>query len=402
MKSAPPLFAAPHRVFFFAGILLSVLPMLWWSATLAGRMAGMPGAHAIPATLLHGALMLYGFLPLFMLGFIFTAGPRWLAVAPPPRRHWLPPAIVYPLGVACCVAAGALDLRAMLVAGLGLMLTAWSGAVAIWIGRIRASRQPDTLHARVIACAFTLGAGGLLCALGWAVSGYGEFWLAMRQLALWGFLLPVFLTVSHRMVPFFSSGPLHPYQPWHPTWLLFAMLGASLGHGLWENFLPLSGRWLLDLPTAALFAYTSWRWQLRRSLQVRLLAMLHLSYAWIAIAFALYTADSLSLLAGGNGLASAPLHALTIGFFASMLVGFATRVSLGHSGHPLKAEPLLWAVYLGLHALAVLRVLAALLPAAIAQWLYVGVGLLWLTLFGLWCRRFVPVYLKPRADGEPG
>ena len=36
-------------------------------------------------------------------------------------------------------------------------------------------------------------------------------------------------------------------------------------------------------------------------------------------------------------LGQAPLHALTLGFFASMLLGMAARVTMGHSGRPVAA-----------------------------------------------------------------
>ena len=67
---------------------------------------------------------------------------------------------------------------------------------------------------------------------------------------------------------------------------------------------------------------------------------------WGGTAFALYGADSLLRLAGTSGtLGLAPVHALGIGFFAAMLLAMATRVSLGHSGRPLKADGLVWALF---------------------------------------------------------
>ena len=59
------------------------------------------------------------------------------------------------------------------------------------------------------------------------------------------------------------------------------------------------------------------------------------------------------------------------------------------------------ALALALHGVALVRVLADLLPAA-HDALLVLAGLGWLAVFGPWVARLLPIYLKPRADGRPG
>ena len=71
--------AAPHRPMFLAGALQGVLVMAWWLADLAGRYGAgpyLPWTVAAPAA--HAYLMLYGFFPLFIFGFLFTTYPAWL------------------------------------------------------------------------------------------------------------------------------------------------------------------------------------------------------------------------------------------------------------------------------------------------------------------------------------
>lgn len=80
--------------------------------------------------------------------------------------------------------------------------------------------------------------------------------------------------------------------------------------------------------------------------------------------------------------------------------GFVTRVSLGHSGRPLQADTGFWALYLGLQGVAVLRVLAALFGLT-GPCLSAMAGL-WLLLLLVWTVRVLPLYLRARADGQPG
>ena len=98
-------------------------------------------------------------------------------------------------------------------------------------------------------------------------------------------------------------------------------------------------------------------WQPQRTLRVPLLWILHLSYAWIGIGFALLAAASLGLLP-----ASAALHALTVGSMAGLIIGMMTRTTLGHTGRPLKGgkaeAAMYWLIQLG----ALARLLAAVGP----------------------------------------
>ncbi|WP_434634996.1 NnrS family protein [Chromobacterium sp. CV08] len=394
MARAHPLFSAPHRAAFLPGMLLAILMLALWSAELAARLFGPGLPLALPSMLAHGFLMLFGFFPLFMAGFLFTAGPRWLNVPPPGRGAYLAVPALLVSGLSLWL-LGAATGGVWLLAGHLVYCLGFVGLAAGFARLLLGSAAPDRRHAWAVLAAFGAGALALASAGYWLLSGDVRGWLWMRDLALWGFLLPVFLTVCHRMLPFFSAGVLAPYRPWRPWWLLAAMLGGSLAHGL----LSIAGwpSWGLDLALAFLFGYTSWRWGLAASLRVRLLAMLHLSFAWLAAGFALYAWQG-----AFGGLARAPLHAIAVGFFLTMMIAFVSRVSLGHSGRALEAGKALWGLYLAAHWLALARVAADLLPLGWRGGLYgLAAAGCSLTLL-LWGGRFLPVYLRPRADGQPG
>ncbi|WP_236261583.1 NnrS family protein [Pseudogulbenkiania ferrooxidans] len=395
----PAFLQAPHRVAFLPGMVFAITLLAGWSLEMSHRLAGFALPLSIPATLAHGFLMLYGIFPFFMTGFILTAGPRWLNVDAPSRARYLAIPALMAGGLVAWLAALALG-PGLAVAGLLSYALGFAGLVLVFGQIILASPQPDRRHAIAVELAFIVGLAGLMAALCWLLSGDTLGWAVMRDLALWGFLLPVFLTVSHRMVPFFSSSVLAGYTVWRPNWLLYALLGGSFGHGL----LHIAGVTTLpaDLPFALLLAYTSWRWQLRASLSVRLLGMLHLAFAWLAIGFTLYVLQEGAALFGQPLLGLAPLHAITTGFFLTMMIAFVTRVSLGHSGRPLEASPGIWRLYLAAHWMALARVLADLPPAGLTSVLYVVAAGGWLLTLLCWGRLFIPAYLKRREDGKPG
>lgn len=410
MKGLPIFFAAPHRVMFLGGVVQGLLGMLWWAVDIGARHAGLYAIAALPLAPLppawmHGLLMIYGFFPFFIFGFLMTAAPRWQGAPPVPPAVYVATFLLLAAGW-LGVDAG-LFLPALLPVGLGLALAGWLMAANALLGVARHA-NPERRHAWVAAIALGMGAGGLAAFLAY-VSG-GPAWLAQTSLTLgiWGFLLPVFATVAHRMLPFFSGSVLPKYvlrRPYWALWLLLAAFAVHLilaiaGHGRWL--------WLADLPAAATALYLSIAWNFRRSLGVRILAVLHIGFAWLSAALALYAMQSLASLAGFGILGLAPMHALTIGFFAAMLIGMVSRVTLGHSGRGVAADAAMWLAFWGMQMTAGVRIAAEILADCCnccgpgpfnLMWL---AALFWLAAFGGWSLRYAPAYWRARADGKPG
>ncbi len=400
---------------FLGGTLQGLLGMLWWAVDLGARHAGLYSVTAWPlapnlpsyppASWLHGLLMIYGFFPFFIFGFLMTAAPRWQGAPPVPESVYVTSFLLLAAGW-LGVDAG-LFLPTLLPAGLGLVLVGWLIAANALLGVARHD-HPDRRHAWVVAIALGLGASGLAAFLAY-VSG-GPAWLAEWALSIgiWGFLLPVLVTVAHRMLPFFSSSAIPKYVLRRPYWALWLLLAAFVGHIV----LGLAGQthwlWLADLPAAATALYLSVIWQFRKSLAVRILAVLHIGFAWLTTALGMYAVQSLAALAGFGILGLAPLHALTIGFFASMLLGMVSRVTLGHSGRGVAADAAMWLAFWGMQTTACLRIAAELLAECCdccgpgpfnLMWL---AALFWLAAFGGWSLRYAPAYWRARADGKPG
>jgi uncharacterized protein involved in response to NO len=393
-------FAAPHRFFFLSGVVALLLASGWWACVLAARAwpaLPAPGS-SIPDSSLHAFLMLFGFAPFFMFGFVFTAGPRWLDVAAPPPSAWLRPGI---LAIASVVALFPLQLAGSPAGAAAIRIAAALYATGfIWIlieflRLVRSSRAPDKVHARLVLAALSAGAS---CVAAFAWLGT-EAYTWIRDVGLWLFLLPVFVIVCHRMIPFFTASAIPFVTAFRPWWLLFAMLGAPLLHGLLGAAGQEAFTWLVDLPAAALLLWVTVRWGFAQSLSNRLLAMLHVGFVWYGLGFLLEGAHSLALLAGGSGLPFAALHAFTIGFAASLLMAMVTRVTCGHSGRTLAADALTWRLFMLLQVVAVARVATALWPA---PGVLAAVALLWAAVFVRWGVKYAPVYWRARADGRQG
>ncbi|MRR49619.1 MAG: NnrS family protein [Rhodocyclaceae bacterium] len=394
----PTLFAAPHRPLFAFGILQALLVMLLWAHELAARLGFWTSlAWPLPPTWWHGLLMIHGVFVFLIFGFIMTAGPRWQGAPEVRPGIYLPTALVMACGWVLTYIG--LAVRALFMSGLAVLLVGWLVGL---VGLVQLCRHPnpDRGHVLVVTGAVGLGALSLAGMLAFAAGASSSFATASLTLGIWGFLLPVFFTVCHRMLPFFSSSSIPNYRVIRPRWTLWFVLASSLGHagfvlaGL-EQML-----WLVDLPAALVTAWLVAVWGFWASFVNRMLSVLHVAFAWLPLALLLSALSSLMFWLGQGSLGLAPLHALTLGCFTSLVVGMGSRVTLGHSGRPIVADRVMWGCFWAIQLAALVRIGAELLAGAGA--LSLLAALIWLGAFVIWAWHYGPALWKPREDGLPG
>jgi len=397
--------AAPHRLLFFVGAANVLLAMAWWLAWLvAARWPDLLPMRqpSTPAGWMHAIVMQYQVLPPFMFGFLLTVFPRWLGVEPLSRWHYLPVGIGLLGGQLLVLAALWSGSSSLLWLGLLQSLAGWSAALASLLWLLRQEREANW-HARSCAAALLLGWVGLVLVLAYLYSGNATLMFAAIKFGSFGLLLPVYFTVNHRMTPFFATWLYPGYPSWRPMWMLAAFwlllcthLGLELVHGY-------AWLWLPDLPMALLAATLLWRWWPRSQAvpMPALLRVLLLGFAWLPLAFAMYSAQSLWFAGTGEwAYARAPAHALYIGYFGSLLVAMVTRVTQGHSGQALELGRTGALAFAGVQLCALVRIAAEARADALA-WQATAAAL-WLLAFLPWVLRSAGIYLRPRADGKAG
>lgn len=393
--------AAPHRLLFFAGASAVLVAMSWWALWLHGAWLGQPSSvpGILPAGWAHALGTQYQVLPLFMFGFLLTVFPRWMGLKPFTRRHYLPVGLGL-FGGYILFHAGLWLGETALHLGWALTLLGWTCG---WLLLLRALWQSAAVDGHAIACwlALSMGLLGLALVAAFLHGGDARFAFGAIKLGTFGVLLPIYVSVCHRMLPFFSANAIPGYQAFRPGAWLWAMLSLCFLHLLLELMHAYAWLWSVDLPMAALAVWMAWRWQGWRARHNRLLLVLHWGFAWLPLALILYTVQSLWLMVSGEFiLARAPVHVLTVGFFGSLLLAMVTRVTQGHSGRPLQMGRVPWLCFLVLQGVVLLRVAAEFVAAPLA-WL-AAAALGWVFAFLPWALRSLWIYLTPRLDGAPG
>ena len=393
--------AAPHRLLFFAGATNVMAAMTWWTLWLSD--ARWHWLHLppppIPAGWLHAVVMQYQVLPPFMFGFLLTVFPRWMNLPPLTRRHYVPVAAFLFAGQALTL-IGAWHGATLLQAGVISTIVGW-GIGLFHLGRMLMAESGRTWHALSCFAALCMGIVGLTLFSGFLRSFDARLLFGSLQLGGVAVLLPIFFTVCHRMIPFFTGAVFRGYSAYRPMWTLAAFWALTLIHTTLTLAHGYPWLWIPDLGMFALTGWLLWRWWPRQPTRPPLLIVLFAAFAWLPIAFVLFSVQSVWYVATGEFiLGRAPAHALFIGFFSSMLVAMVTRVTQGHSGRPLELGRVAGFAFVVVQAVSILRIVAEVMPDQYAWYAVAGLG--WLLAFLPWVARSVWVYLTPRIDGAPG
>lgn len=392
-------------------MVIVLLSGLWWLLVQLDRVTGWLGvSYAMSPSLTHAAVMTLGFMPLFFAGFLFTAGPKWLSMPAPSAGAVAPALVLQVIGWSIWLAGA--HLHAAVAAG-GALLAALGlrTQYARFVRLLLTSPAPDKLHASAIAVGGLLGTA---CTAGLAVATFldaHDLASVLVRTSLWGFVVVTYGAVAHRMIPFFTAAALPAVKVWRPTWILKLMLGVAAlevlavwldwagwgGQTIWRGL-----RGTMELAAGAALIWLAAVWGLVPSLKVRLLAMLHIGFLWLGVAMAMLGASQWWwMLTGAGTFELGALHAVTMGYLGSLLLAMVTRVSCGHSGRPLHADTLAWAMFCLLQLATLLRVFQPV-TGGIGGPVLLVISAMWCLVMLVWGGRLLVWYGQPRVDGKPG
>ncbi len=374
------LFSIGFRPFFLAAGWLAAAWILLWITYLHG---GWPDLGGLSPILWHGHEMLFGFTAAVIAGFVLTAVQNWTG---------LPSTTPASLGTLVVVWALA-RLGFLFPELVPLWLTsiadlAFFPLLGAMMTRVLLKAENHRNYAFIpLFAAFSVL--NLLMHLEFhgLVAGVG-----MPAMQITVYLVTVLLVfMGGRVIPFFTSRRLPqlnvrqwPWLNWASTLSVLAVIPAYLALGRSPALAPVL------LIAAMLTLARLLAWQPWSTWRVPMLWILHLSYFWIPLGLLAQAAHLL-----GFGVSwSMGVHALMVGAMGGLCLGMMARVSLGHSGRPLEAHPLI-AVSFGLIVLATASRLLMAVPGSPA-WLMGGSAVLWASAFVLFAAYYTPILLTPR------
>jgi uncharacterized protein involved in response to NO len=375
----------PHKLFFLGGISNAILTMLLLLLHTQGVLYSK-----IPFATFHAYSLIFTVFTQFFAGFLFTMFPRFLSTAEITREKFLKPFLLLNLSALLFSLSAYFAPPLIAITSASLFISYLMIVQILW-QQYRTSSVVERNDPRWILIALTGGVLSHLLFL-WAFIDPIQS-LVSRAAIQSGFFLYLFLlilTLSQKMIPFFTEGKVTGYKANRSPYFLHTVAGLLLIKVIFSAA-ALNSYGFID---GLLFIITLWeiiRWRLPVKQVEAILWVLYLSLIWIPIGFLLYTIDGFTATSSLT-LGKAPLHALAIGYFITILIGFGTRIVLGHAGIKPTADRFAILLFSLIQVVATVRIAADIsLNSGFSIYLEAITlsALLWLVLFLLWSKRYI-------------
>lgn len=356
--------------------------MLIFKGIIATEIAGI-NYHAY-------SLLFLMFTPSF-LAFLFTTFPRFSATEPIAQMQYLQIFGLFLLGSILFQVGTFVSIFLVLI---GVMLTLVGHVASVYIlwniYKTSIVTKKDDQQWILVAMAFGLVAHVLFML---------SMWLPILhtfsiQVAIYLYLFLLIFTIAQRMVPFFSHSPIEKHVERFKV-----IVGLLVLHVLLELFQPHSS-FLVDFLLAYLIGREIYRWKLPFPNPNPLVWILHIALFWIPVSFFLSALTKVLALAYNVNFLYLGIHSLLLGFMLTILIGFGTRVTLGHSGNKMEVDRWTMILFYWTQVVVLMRLLTSIAVAnGWSFFVFFDMSLtVWFVLFGFWAKRFFPLLMFKKKE----
>jgi uncharacterized protein involved in response to NO len=378
----------PHQPFFILGIINALLMVLLFGLSYKGFIT-----LEMPTLQFHVYSLIFTFFTNVFTGFLFTTFPRFCQTQVITQKYYLNVFYLSAFG-SLLFLFGAFSNYLLMVIGMVLLFLSQVFIVVKLQEVYLSGTAHDKKDAFWILTANYFGLLGHFLFIFIAFAGLSSFssYLFNITIALSFYLYLIFLafSVAQRMIPFFS----HSFAQKNGNFvkIIFVLFVLKT---LMSAFDVKIGEILIDLILALYMLIEFRRWELPLFTSTPILWVLHLALFWLPTAFLLSALSLISELFLDTSLYFFNIHLLALGFLTTVLIGFGTRVTLGHSGQAPHADRLAASIFWFIQIVVVLRALFSFNVAF--EW---GADFLfdislsaWLILFLVWALRYGKVLL---------
>lgn len=355
---------------------------------------GVTPMSSLVPQLWHGHEMIFGFIAAAIAGFLLTAVPNWTGEKGLAGRPLIVLTALWLAGRVAFAIGDALPIGMLIVGELSFMPGIM---IAIAPSLIRSSNRNWPL----LLVLFAFWCGDVVFAYA-AVSGQSMLAGTALRGSL-GAVLILITIIGGRITPVFTGNALRArgaaVKIRSSRSLEVVVMALTVAFVFADAAAPFGKVTGVAAAAAALAHFVRLSgWHGLKSWREPIVWILHVGYIWLPIGLAL---KAIFVLAGASWAAHWQ-HALGAGAAATMIMAVMTRASLGHTGRPLRVSRLVVVAYAMLIASVLLRVLGASVLQLQYASAVTSAGALWILAFLLYSCVYVPILVRPRADGKPG
>lgn len=376
-----------HQPFFTLGIVNAIVMMLLFALSYKGVL------HLSIATpFFHVYSLIFIVFTNVFTGFLFTTYPKYCGMRDVQKPYYLKVFYTNLIGIILFFIGSFVSLYltvlAMLIIAMGNYLIVKK--LNFLFTKSEAANLEDPFW---ILRAFRFGLyGNIMMILSVFIPLIEKFAISF---SFYMFLIFLTFSVGQRMIPFFS----HSMEPKDERFvsavfiLLFVKTLLSTFNS--HEYIKIA-EIILDVLLGFYLLGEFLSWKMLDKNAYAIIWVLHLGLFWLPLAFFI---DALALsaeLIQETNFVFLGMHLLALGFLTTILIGFGTRVTYGHSNQPPNATTFDKALFLSTQLVVISRFLYSLN-------LGYGWGLnflfdisfsLWVLLFMVWSSKFLPILIR--------
>ena len=376
-------FSQPHQPFFILAFVNAIVIMLIFMLSYKGIMN-----LAMSPTNFHVYGLTYLLFTPAFLAFLFTTFPRFASTPVIEKKEYMSVFSLYYLGSAIFV-LGSIASPVLSAIGMLIIFTGHVMGMLILKNIYTTTTMEDKhdIHWILLAMQFGVFAHFLYIV---AQLFYMPLMGLSMEISIYLYLFLLTFSVAQRMVPFFSHSMVGRND--HLLKVVFVLL---LLHVLLEGLYTHSS-FIIDIALGLLIGKELLRWKLHFPNPNPLLWILHTALYWVPIAFLIGGLTNFISLLTGISFLALDIHILILGFVFTILIGFGTRVTIGHSGNTMQADKWTVRLFYWTQVVVAMRILVSL--AVAFGWNYMVLFdisvTVWLIMFIAWAVRFFAVLIS--------
>ena len=346
----------PHQPFFSSGILFLILFMMLFVSAYSNILN-------LDKNILtyHAYSMVFVIFIQFFLGFLFVVFPRFLTQAEIPQKDYMNQFFLY------------------FVSSLGILLSIvfYSKITFIFqflmlVAQIMSFKLLYSIHKKSLVKIKEDTKWVLISFLG----GLGSHFLfiitnldfkysyEISRIAISaGFYLFIFMVIfviSQRMIPFFTTAKAPNYVANKSTNLLTIIFSLLVFKVVLLSFDNAKINLLADIPLFIVITRELIKWKLPFFKVPAIMWVLYLGLYWIPVGFFISILEGLMAFYDPSIIfEKVVIHTLALGYFLTVLIGFGTRVILGHSGTTPHASNLAIFIFIAVQVITLFRIFSS-------------------------------------------
>ena len=346
----------PHQPFFSSGIFFFILFMALFVASYSNILTLDKSVLTY-----HAYTMIFVIFIQFFLGFLFVVFPRFLMQAEVSKKDYMNQFFVY------FISSVGIFLTLIFYSKITILFQFSLFVIQIFSFILLFKIHKKSLmkikeDTKWVLIAFFVG---LISHFLFIVSSFEfNYSYIVSKIAInsgfYLFLFMIVFTISQRMIPFFTTAKAPDYKINKSPKLLETIFSLLVLKVVLLTFDNVKLNLIADVPLFILIVKELIKWKLPTFKVPAIMWVLYLGLYWIPVAFFISIIEStMAFISPEIFFEKVVIHTIALGYFVTVLVGFGTRVILGHSGSTPHANNFAIFIFVSIQVITLLRIFAS-------------------------------------------